>query len=159
MNDRDASDRGPDSSDEGQSSDVDILLVEDNPGDVRLLREALEATEIPHRLHVVTDGNDALDFVYQREGFDDASQPDLILLDLNLPQTDGHEVLNELKSDSQHGRIPIIVLSSSSEEGDVRRAYAAGANAYLTKPVDPNELIDRVELIETFWFSLAHLPE
>lgn len=159
MNDRDASAREPDSSDGGRTDDADILLVEDNPGDIRLLREALDVTEIPHRLHVVTDGNDALDFIYQRAGFDDASQPDLILLDLNLPQIDGHEVLNELKSDPKHGRIPVIVLSSSSEEGDIRRAYAAGANAYLTKPVDPNELVDRVELIKTFWFSVAHLPE
>ncbi|MFC4436914.1 MULTISPECIES: response regulator [Natrialbaceae] len=159
MNDRDASAREPDSSDGERTDDADILLVEDNPGDIRLLREALDVTEIPHRLHVVTDGNDALDFIYRRDGFEDASQPDLILLDLNLPQTDGHEVLNELKSDPEHGRIPVIVLSSSSEEGDIRRAYAAGANAYLTKPVDPNELVDRVELIETFWFSVARLPD
>ncbi|WP_306056791.1 response regulator [Natronococcus wangiae] len=159
MNDRDASAPERDSSDESRTDDTDILLVEDNPGDVRLLREALAVTDIPHRLHVVTDGTEALDYVYRRNGFDDAAQPDLILLDLNLPQTDGHDVLNELKADPQHSRIPIIVLSSSSEDEDIRRAYAAGANAYLTKPVDPNELVDRVELIETFWFSLAHLPD
>ncbi|ELY50785.1 response regulator [Natronococcus jeotgali] len=139
--------------------EVDILLVEDNPGDVRLLQEALAVTDIPHRLHVVTNGDEAIEFVYRRGEHADSPQPDLVLLDLNLPHTDGHEVLNELKTDPEHSRIPIIVLSSSNEEGDVRRAYAAGANAYLTKPIDPDELVERVELIETFWFSLAQLPE
>lgn len=139
--------------------EVDILLVEDNPGDVRLLQEALAVTDIPHRLHVVTDGDEAIEFVYRRGEHADSPQPDLVLLDLNLPHTDGHEVLNELKTDPEHSRLPIIVLSSSNEEGDVRRAYAAGANAYLTKPIDPDELVERVELIETFWFSLAQLPD
>ncbi|NKE34434.1 response regulator [Natronococcus sp. JC468] len=139
--------------------EVDILLVEDNPGDVRLLQEALAVTDIPHRLHVVTDGDEAIEFVYRCGEHADSPQPDLVLLDLNLPHTDGHEVLNELKTDPEHSRLPIIVLSSSNEEGDVRRAYAAGANAYLTKPIEPDELVERVELIETFWFSLAQLPD
>lgn len=138
---------------------VEILLVEDNPGDVRLLEEALAVTDIPHRLHAVTNGNEAIEFVYRRGEDADTPQPDLVLLDLNLPHTDGHEVLTELKSNPEHSRIPIIVLSSSNEEEDVQRAYAAGANAYLTKPVDPDELVERVELIESFWFSLAQLPD
>ncbi|AGB36411.1 response regulator [Natronococcus occultus] len=148
------------SDDEGSDRDsVEILLVEDNPGDVRLLEEALAVTDIPHRLHTVTNGNEAIEFVYQRGEYDDTPQPDLVLLDLNLPHTDGHEVLTELKSNPEHSRIPIIVLSSSNDEEDVQRAYAAGANAYLTKPVDPDELVERVELIESFWFSLAQLPD
>lgn len=159
MTDRDGSvSNSPDDA-ESRTDETDILLVEDNPGDVRLLEEALNVTQISHQLHVVTDGDEALEFVYQRGEFGDAARSDLILLDLNLPHTDGHEVLNELKADPQHGRIPIIVLSSSNEEEDIRRAYAAGANAYLTKPIEPDELVDRVELIDTFWFSLAHLPE
>jgi two-component system, chemotaxis family, response regulator Rcp1 len=159
MTDRDGSGQSASDDSDPRTDEADILLVEDNPGDVRLLEEALSVTQIRHHLHVVTDGVDALEFVYQRGEYADAAQPDLVLLDLNLPHTDGHEVLNELKSDSQHSRVPIIVLSSSAEEEDIRRAYAAGANAYLTKPIEPDELVDRVELIDTFWFSLAHLPE
>ncbi|ELY60280.1 response regulator [Natronococcus sp. A-GB1] len=157
MTDSEASKRVPPS--EPSSEDAEILLVEDNPGDVRLLQEALAVTAIPHQLHVVTNGDEAVEFVYQRGEYADAPQPDLILLDLNLPHTDGHEVLTEVKSDPEHSRIPIIVLSSSNDDDDIQRAYAAGANAYLTKPVDPDELVERVELIQTFWFSLAQLPD
>jgi two-component system, chemotaxis family, response regulator Rcp1 len=159
MNDSDGPNRDPPEKTGSYTDKADILLVEDNPGDVRLLQEALAVTQIPHRLHVVSNGDEALEYVYCRGEFEDAPQPDLVLLDLNLPQTDGHEVLNEVKSDTQRSRIPIIVLSSSDEQEDIRRAYAAGANAYLTKPVDPEELVGRVELIETFWLSLAHLPD
>jgi two-component system, chemotaxis family, response regulator Rcp1 len=159
MTDSDGSEHRSTEETRSRTDEADILLVEDNPGDVRLLQEALAVTQIPHQLHAVTNGDDALEFVYQRGEFEDAARPDLILLDLNLPHTNGHEVLNELKSDAQYGRVPIIVLSSSDGKEDIRRAYAAGANAYLTKPVDPDELVDRVELIETFWLSLAHLPD
>jgi len=135
-----------------------LLLVEDNPGDVRLTREAFEEGRIQNELHVVPDGAEALDFLHQRGEYSDAPRPDLVLLDLNLPRTDGETVLEELKADPELRSIPVIVLTSSRTEEDVARSYDLHANAYLTKPVDPDEFIETVRAFEKFWFSVVRLP-
>ncbi|WP_049896995.1 response regulator [Natrialba chahannaoensis] len=135
-----------------------ILLVEDNPGDVRLTKEAFKQGRIENDLHVVSDGTEALEFLHQRNDYEDVPRPDLILLDLNLPRTDGEEVLEELKGDSELRSIPVIVLTSSRAEEDVAKSYELHANAYLTKPVDPDEFIETVRAFEKFWFSVVRLP-
>ncbi|ELY50827.1 response regulator [Natronococcus jeotgali] len=135
-----------------------LLLVEDNPGDVRLTREAFKQGRIDNDLHTVSDGSDALDFLHQRGEYEDAPRPDLILLDLNLPRKDGEEVLAELKDDPELQSIPVIVLTSSRAEEDIARSYELHANAYLTKPVDPDEFIETVRAFEKFWFSVVRLP-
>ncbi|OIB56289.1 response regulator [Natrialba sp. SSL1] len=135
-----------------------ILLVEDNPGDVRLTKEAFKQGRIENDLHVVSDGTEALEFLHQQNEYGDAPRPDLILLDLNLPRTDGEEVLEELKGDSELRSIPVIVLTSSRAEEDVAKSYELHANAYLTKPVDPDEFIETVRAFEKFWFSVVRLP-
>ncbi|MGQ3411877.1 response regulator [Natrinema versiforme] len=141
-----------------QAEPAQILLVEDNPGDVRLTKEAFKQGRIENDLHVVSDGTEALDFLSQRSGYADAPRPDLILLDLNLPGKDGEEVLEELKDDSALRSIPVIVLTSSRAEEDVVKSYELHANAYLTKPVDPDEFIETVRAFEKFWFSVVRLP-
>ena len=138
---------------------ADVLLVEDNPGDVRLTREAFKEGNIENTLHVVTDGAAALDFLYKRNEYADAPRPDLVLLDLNLPRKNGTEVLEEIKSDPEGCTIPIIVLTSSKSEDDVVKSYERHANAYLTKPIDPLEFIDVVTTLEEFWISIVRLPE
>ena len=135
-----------------------ILLVEDNPGDVRLTQEAFEHGRIDNDLYVVSDGTDALEFLYQRGEYADVPRPDLILLDLSLPRMDGEEVLARLKSDDSLRQIPVIVLTSSRAEEDIVRSYDRHANAYLTKPVDPDEFIETVRAFEKFWFSVVRLP-
>lgn len=135
-----------------------ILLVEDNPGDVRLTEEAFKQGRIENDLHVVSDGTDALEFLYRRGEYEDAPRPDLILLDLNLPRKDGEDVLEELKADPELRSIPVIVLTSSRAEEDVVRSYELHANAYLTKPVDPDDFIETVRTFEKFWFSVVRLP-
>ncbi|MDS0473837.1 response regulator [Natrinema sp. 1APR25-10V2] len=135
-----------------------ILLVEDNPGDVRLTKEAFKQGRIENDLHVVSDGIEALDFLTQRGDYADAPRPDLILLDLNLPGKDGEDVLEELKDDPALRSIPVIVLTSSRAEEDVVKSYELHANAYLTKPVDPDEFIETVRAFEKFWFSVVRLP-
>ena len=142
----------------GTPDTAQILLVEDNPGDVRLTEEAFKQGRIENDLHVVSDGTEALDFLAQRGEFADAPRPDLILLDLNLPRTDGEEVLEELKGDPELRSIPVIVLTSSRAEEDIARSYELHANAYLTKPVDPDEFIETVRAFEEFWFSVVRLP-
>jgi len=137
---------------------IDVLLVEDNPGDVRLTEEAFSEAKINNDLHVVHDGASALDFVYRRGEYESAPTPDLVLLDLNLPKIDGTAVLEEIKTDDVLKRIPVIVLTSSSAEEDVIRSYERHSNAYLTKPVDPDEFVDLVQSFEEFWFSLVKLP-
>ncbi|WP_254763196.1 response regulator [Natrinema marinum] len=135
-----------------------ILLVEDNPGDVRLTKEAFKQGRIENDLHVVSDGTEALDFLTQRGDYADAPRPDLVLLDLNLPGKDGEDVLEELKDDPALRSIPVIVLTSSRAEEDVVKSYELHANAYLTKPVDPDEFIETVRAFEKFWFSVVRLP-
>ncbi|QLG26517.1 response regulator [Halorarum halophilum] len=137
---------------------AEILLVEDNPGDIRLTQEAFEEGEIRNTLRVVTDGVAAMDFLYQRGDHADAPRPDLVLLDLNLPQKSGHEVLSEIKDDPELMRIPVIILTGSEVAEDIVRSYDHTANAYLTKPVDPDEFIDVVRTFKQFWLSIVSLP-
>lgn len=136
----------------------DILLVEDNSGDVRLIQEAMSEAEISHRLHVASDGTDGLDFIHQRGDYADAPRPDLVLLDLNLPQLNGDEVLNTLKTDADYCEIPVIMLTSSDTPETIRQSYRLGANAHLTKPVTPDEFVDLVRSFEQFWLSAVNLP-
>ncbi|OVE84886.1 response regulator [Natronolimnobius baerhuensis] len=142
----------------GTAEGAQILLVEDNPGDVRLTKEAFKQGRIENDLYVVSDGTEALEFLTQEHEYSDAPRPDLILLDLNLPRTDGEEVLLELKADPELRSIPVIVLTSSRAEEDIARSYELHANAYLTKPVDPDEFIETVRAFEEFWFSVVRLP-
>lgn len=137
---------------------VDILLVEDNPGDVRLTQEAFRQSDVPSTLHVLDDGVEALDFCHQRGEHADAPRPDIVLLDLNLLRTDGREVLAALKESPDLSRIPVIVLTSSATRADVVESYEHDANAYLTKPVDPGEFIRTIEAFIEFWLSTARLP-
>ena len=137
---------------------LEILMVEDNPGDVRLTREALKGDKLLTRLHVVTDGVAALDFLYKRPPYEDAPRPDLILLDLNLPKMDGREVLSIIKSDGALKLIPVVVLTTSQAEEDVLRAYRLNANCYVAKPVDLYQFNRIVQSIEEFWLTVVNLP-
>ncbi len=140
------------------SQSVDILLVEDNPGDVELTREALETAKVRLRLHVVEDGVDATDFLFRRGKFVDAPEPAIILLDLNLPTKDGREVLSEIKADPDLAKIPIVVLTTSQADEDIARAYQLHANCYITKPVDFNQFLHIITAIEEFWLRVVKLP-
>ena len=142
----------------GSTEPVDILLVEDNPGDIRLTQEALKDGKIANTLHVVEDGIDALDFLFQRNEYIDAPRPGLVLLDLNLPGKNGAEVLEGLHEDPDRRSIPVIVLTSSKAETDVVKSYELCANGYLTKPVNPNEFIDAILELERFLFSIMQSP-
>ena len=135
-----------------------MLLVEDNPGDVRLTREAFDAAPIEANLDVVTDGIAALEYLEQRGEYADASRPDIVLLDLNLPRKSGSAVLQELREDPVLARLPVVVLTSSDTDEDVRRSYELDANAYLTKPVSPEEFSQTIEAFAEFWLSTATLP-
>ena len=137
---------------------ADILLVEDNPGDVRLTEEAFKEGQISNTLHVTTDGVEALDFLHQRGEYVDAPRPDIVLLDLNLPRKDGDEVLEEIRADPDLTHLPVIILTSSSAEEDIVQSYELQANAYLTKPVDPEEFVDVVKSFQQFWLSFVRLP-
>ncbi|HYD63609.1 MAG TPA: response regulator [Noviherbaspirillum sp.] len=137
---------------------IEILLVEDNPGDVRLTREALKDAKVANTLHVVEDGVSALDFLFQRPPYADAPRPDLVLLDLNLPRKNGREVLGEIKSDNGVKSIPVVILTTSRAEEDVLRAYNLHANCYITKPVDFTQFTTIVRTIEDFWLSIVTLP-
>lgn len=137
---------------------IEILLVEDNPGDVRLTQEALKEAKVSNRMNVVVDGEEALQYVRRQGRFHDAVRPDLILLDLNLPKKDGREVLTEIKSDPQLRSIPIVVLTTSNAELDIMRAYDLHANCYITKPVDLDQFLHVVREIESFWLTLVMLP-
>jgi CheY-like chemotaxis protein len=137
---------------------INILLVEDNPGDVRLTREALKEGKVYNHLSVVPDGVEALHYLRRRGPYGDAVRPDVILLDLNLPRKDGREVLAEIKNDETLRRIPVVVLTTSGAEADILRSYALHANCYITKPVDLEQFITVVRSIESFWFSIVNLP-
>ena len=137
---------------------IEILMVEDNPGDVRLTREALKGGKVLNQLHVVEDGVAALDFLYRRAPHQNAIRPDLILLDLNLPKMDGREVLSRIKSDDALKVIPVVVLTTSQAEEDVLRAYRLSANCYVTKPVDLYQFNRIVQAIEEFWLTVVSLP-
>lgn len=137
---------------------VDILLVEDNPGDVRLTKEALKEAKIHNMLHVVADGVEAMDFLRKTGCYSDVPVPDLIMLDLNLPRKDGREVLAEIKGDGELRRIPVVVLTTSSAEEDILKAYDLHANCFITKPVDFIQFTMVIKSIEDFWFTIVKLP-
>lgn len=137
---------------------IEILMVEDNPGDVRLTQEALKDAKVSNTLHVVEDGVAALEFLYRHGTYSDAPRPDLILLDLNLPKKNGREVLEEVKQDTRLKTIPVVILTTSQAEEDILRAYSLHANCYITKPVDFVQFIKIVRSIEDFWLSIVTLP-
>ena len=137
---------------------AEILLVEDNPADVRLTREALLEGKVRNNLSVAADGVEALAFLRREGSYAGAVVPDLILLDLNLPRKDGREVLEEIKADPSLRHIPVVVLTSSQAEQDILRAYDLHANCYVTKPVDLDQFIHVVQSIEDFWFTIVKLP-
>lgn len=138
---------------------VEILLVEDNPGDVRLTVEALKDGKLRNSLSVVTDGMEALALLRRQGQYAEAARPDLILLDLNLPRMDGREVLAQIKQDPNLRRIPVVVLTSSQAEQDIIRSYDLQANCYITKPVDLYQFATVVKSIEDFWFTIVKLPQ
>ncbi len=136
---------------------VDILLVEDNPGDVRLTKEALKDAKVLNEIYVARDGVEAMQFVHREGSFAEAPMPDLILLDLNLPRKDGREVLAEIKKDPKLQHIPIVVLTTSKADEDIIKTYNLHANAYITKPVDLNRFVEIMHTLEQFWFTIVRL--
>ena len=137
---------------------IEVLLVEDDPGDVLMTREAFEEHKIGNRLHVVSDGVEALAYLRQEAPFEDATRPDLILLDLNLPRRDGRQVLQEIKCDESLRQIPVVILTTSQHDEDILRSYQLHANAYVTKPVDFDQFIRVVRQIDDFFVSVVKLP-
>jgi len=137
---------------------IEILLVEDNPGDARLAREALQDAKVRNALHWVVNGEEAMDFLRKEGKHARAPRPDLILLDLNLPRKDGREVLAEIKADPDLKRIPVVILTVSKDEEDVMKTYNLHANCFITKPIDLNQFIKVVKSIEDFWLTVVKLP-
>ncbi|WP_339104212.1 response regulator [Haloterrigena salinisoli] len=140
------------------STAIEILLVEDNPGDVRLIEEAFKEIDIEVALQIAMDGVEALEVLAQEEQTGTSAYPELILLDLNLPKKDGYDVLRHIRNDPDLSHLPILVLTSSEDEGDISKSYDLAANAYLTKPTDPAEFISLVQSIERFWIQAVELP-
>ena len=143
---------------DGQPQPIEVLLVEDDPGDVLMIREAFEENKVRNHLHVVSDGQEAVDFVRRQGAYGDAPRPDLVLLDLNLPRKDGREVLAEIKGDDELSSIPVVVLTTSEAEEDILRSYSLHANAYVTKPVDFERFIQVVRQIDDFFVTVVKLP-
>lgn len=137
---------------------VNILIVEDNPADARLIIEVFDGFTIKNKVNIVENGVEALDYLYKRDKYKDVKTPSLIILDLNLPKKDGREVLKEIKQNKELRLIPVVVLTTSRDENDICGAYMNYANAYLTKPTDFNEFIDLINTFESFWFDKAVLP-
>ncbi|MDQ7839300.1 MAG: response regulator [Thermodesulfobacteriota bacterium] len=137
---------------------IEILLVEDSPGDVRLTREALKESKVRNNLHVAIDGVEAMAFLRREGKYANAPKPDLILLDLNLPKKDGREVLAEIKSDEHLRSIPVVILTTSQAEEDILRTYNLHANCYITKPVNFDRFVEVVRRIENFWLTIVKLP-
>lgn len=137
---------------------VNILLVEDNPADARLIEEVFKDTNVNNRIHVAKDGVEAMDFLNKENEYSDAPKPDIILLDLNLPRKDGREVLREVKSDEDLKSIPIVILTTSSAKEDVIKTYRNHANCYITKPVDFDQFLKVINAIEDFWLKVVRLP-
>jgi two-component system response regulator len=137
---------------------IEILLVEDDPGDTLITTEALQHSKVTNNLHNVVNGEEALAFLRRQGGYADAVRPDLVLLDLNLPRRDGREVLAEIKTDEDLRRIPVVVLTTSQAEEDIVRSYDLHANAYVTKPVDFDRFVQVVRSIDDFYFTIVRLP-
>ena len=137
---------------------VDVLLVEDNPGDVRLIEEAFAEVDVKVTFHTATDGDEALSILRECQNDPSCPYPDLVLLDLNLPRVNGFDVLEAIRSESEYPPLPVIVLTGSEAEEDVRRSYQEFANAYLTKPAGPDEFVAMAEAVEDFWLDTARLP-
>jgi len=144
---------------ETKGNPIEILLVEDNAGDVRLTREALKDAKVLNTLHVARDGEEAMEYLCHKGKYADAPRPDLVLLDLNLPRKDGREVLSEIKADEVLKRIPVVILTTSKSEEDVLKVYNLHANCYVTKPLDLDQFIRVVQAIEDFWFTVVRPPE
>jgi len=138
---------------------IELLLVEDNQGDIELTKEALEESKLNNNLQVVTDGQQALDYLFKRGEFSKRPTPNLILLDLNLPRKSGREVLAEIKSDKNLQKIPVVILTSSKAEEDIIKTYELHANAYIKKPLDFTSFLEIIQAIDSFWFSIVELPK
>jgi len=141
-----------------KSRPIEILLVEDNPGDIRLTQEVLKEGKIQNNLRIVENGVEAISFLHKDGKYSSALTPDLILLDLNLPKKDGREVLQEIKNDDELKKIPIVVLTTSQAEEDILKVYNLNANCYISKPVELDEFINVVKSVEDFWLSIVKLP-
>lgn len=137
---------------------IKVLLIEDNPGDVRLIQETLKENRLITELDIISDGEEAVNYLKKTGKYKNESDPDLILLDLNLPKRDGREILAEIKNDDDLRRIPVIVLTSSTAESDIYKSYDLNANCFISKPVDLNSFIDTIKSIENFWFTIVKLP-
>ena len=137
---------------------IHILLIEDNEGDILLTREALEEKKIANHVSVVKNGKDGIDFMFKRGKYKEAETPDLVLLDINLPLKSGHEVLKQIKENEATKQVPVIILTTSSSEADISESYSNYANCYITKPVDVNDFLEAISMIEDFWFSIVMLP-
>ena len=144
---------------ESRSYAIDVLLVEDNPGDVRLTEEALKEGKVRNNLHIAWDGIEALAFLRKEKPYEDAPTPDLVLLDLNLPKLNGQEVLQEMKGDPELKRIPVVVLTTSRDEQDVLKSYDLNANCYVNKPVDLDQFMNIIKTLEDFWLTVVRLPK
>ncbi len=142
----------------GSCRPIEILLVEDNPGDVRLTKEALKEGKVSNHLYVAKDGVEALAFLHREGRYAEASHPDLILLDLNLPKKNGPEVLKEIKEDPELRRIPVVILTISEAEQDILKSYDLHANCYITKPVNLDQFLTVIKSIEDFWLTVVKLP-
>ena len=137
---------------------IEILLIEDNPGDVRLILEIFKESEVDNQISIVKDGVEAIAYLHQLGEYANVKRPDLIFLDLNLPRKDGRTVLQEIKADPKLRSIPVIVLTSSDAEEDIQQAYDLHANCYIAKPVDFEQLLQVVRLLKEFWFTIVKLP-
>lgn len=137
---------------------IDILIVEDNEGDARLIREVFNENKMFNSLHFVRDGEEAMDFLFKKGKYENAVRPDLIILDLNLPRKDGREVLAEIKCDPLLKQIPVVIMTISQAEEDILKSYNLHANCYVTKPIDLNQFSKVIRSIENFWFSIVKLP-
>ena len=137
---------------------IDILVVEDNPGDARLIKEVLNEQKIFNSLFIVTDGVEAMNFLLNKGKYQDSPRPDLIILDLNLPKKDGREVLADIKADDNLKRIPVVIMTISQAEADILKSYNLHANCYISKPIDLDQFVKVIKSIEDFWFSIVKLP-
>ena len=137
---------------------IHILLVEDNEGDIVLTTEALEEGKVANSLSVVKDGWEAIQYLEKNDGYEDAEEPNLVLLDINLPKVNGHEVLKHIKTSDSLKHIPVIMLTTSSDQNDINKSYQNHSNCYITKPVEANKFIEVISTIENFWISIVQLP-